>query len=391
MISSEKEPICAVEDINAAFEDIALGEERIAEQGYRLGLERGRGLGEREGYHLGYHRGSELGAELGFYRGFLEGMEDLYQRLEEIISYAVKVLPLANAHIVNFFTHDLWEVYLPSSIRTELAGCDMNVAFDLIWHHWKFGLATNALPALSQFLDRAASMSVGSQDGIALTMEDLQEKLCSWGFGNREGLKFEQFMPRKKTHEVEVMSYLVSNMALLTSTSRIVDIGGGKGYLGSLLALEYNLKVLGLDSSKAKTSGVERRAKKLEQLTSFVNDTTDVAGMVRQEFPGGGDGRATMGLIGLHTCGTLASACLRHFVRDEASYDFLINVGCCYNLMEEVDYAAPSYLRRRRFGMGRNARMLALQAKPRLSLLETVTNERHYFNIFSSVFRSKVF
>lgn len=44
----------------------------------------------------------------------------------------------------------------------------------------------------------------------------------------------------------------------------VVDIGGGKGYLSSLLAMEYKLKVLGVDSNCVNTHGAALRSLKLQ-------------------------------------------------------------------------------------------------------------------------------
>lgn len=62
----------AEKDINDAFDDILLSEERLNQQGYEEGFIQGKKEGNPEGYHLGYHRGAELGAELGYYLGVVK-------------------------------------------------------------------------------------------------------------------------------------------------------------------------------------------------------------------------------------------------------------------------------------------------------------------------------
>lgn len=44
----------------------------------------------------------------------------------------------------------------------------------------------------------------------------------------------------------------------------VVDAGDGKGYLSSRLALEHNLKVLGIDASATNTNGAQKRVSKLQ-------------------------------------------------------------------------------------------------------------------------------
>lgn len=69
-------------DINDIFDDIALSEERINEEGYQKGLADGKSIGNTDGYHLGYHRGAELGAELGFYYGVLRTHSNNHENTE---------------------------------------------------------------------------------------------------------------------------------------------------------------------------------------------------------------------------------------------------------------------------------------------------------------------
>lgn len=59
-------------DINQAFDDIFLCEERIIQTAYEEAFQKGKEEGNPEGYHLGYHRGAEIGAELGYYLGVIE-------------------------------------------------------------------------------------------------------------------------------------------------------------------------------------------------------------------------------------------------------------------------------------------------------------------------------
>ncbi|XP_044257851.1 protein LTO1 homolog [Tribolium madens] len=54
-------------DINDAFSDILLSEDRIFENSYNEGYELGKQEENIEAFHLGYHRGAELGAEIGYY------------------------------------------------------------------------------------------------------------------------------------------------------------------------------------------------------------------------------------------------------------------------------------------------------------------------------------
>ncbi|KAK8395905.1 hypothetical protein O3P69_005792 [Scylla paramamosain] len=57
------------------------------------------------------------------------------------------------------------------------------------------------------------------------------------------------------------------------------------------------------------------------------------------------DETSLLGLVGLHTCGNLASSSLRLFVANPRVH-FLCNVGCCYHLLEE-EFSKNTYNQRK--------------------------------------------
>lgn len=90
-----------------------------------------------------------------------------------------------------------------------------------------------------------------------------------------------------------------------------------------------------------------------------------------------------MGIIGLHTCGNLTPSSLKIFFASDSA-KFICNVGCCYHALEEEFYANPylepgvvstsppgfpvsSLLQKKKFWLGRNARILASQPLNRLA------------------------
>ncbi|XP_014241019.1 oral cancer-overexpressed protein 1 homolog [Cimex lectularius] len=91
------------EDINDAFDSIALGEESVKEESFQEGEEKGRICGLSEGYHLGFHRGAEIGAELGYYSAFtsyylslLPGLSDKVSNCLEKLKEKVRSVPTEN-------------------------------------------------------------------------------------------------------------------------------------------------------------------------------------------------------------------------------------------------------------------------------------------------------
>ncbi|NXV42044.1 MET25 protein, partial [Uria aalge] len=100
--------------------------------------------------------------------------------------------------------------------------------------------------------------------GVSTPLEDLLEALRGDNQGTT-GIKTDEFMNNKKSHEVQVMSELVDNIAKYCGIKQVIDIGSGKGYLSSFLSMQYNLKVYGIDSSNTTTNGAHERNRKLKK------------------------------------------------------------------------------------------------------------------------------
>lgn len=202
---------------------------------------------------------------------------EVIARLEEIIKYLKPLLPLANCHMVNFITNGMWEIYVPDAIKKEVSSVKLEV-FNTIFVHYAKGISMDEIkgeleniPNFANFLESARNMSLRgiSSQGIVVSLSDLQAKLAAWGYEYQESLHLEQFMTLKKVHEVEIMSQMVAALACISRASHVVDVGGGKGYLSSLLALHYGLRVLGVDSSHVNTHGAAKRTQKLEVCNRF--------------------------------------------------------------------------------------------------------------------------
>lgn len=136
----------------------------------------------------------------------------------------------------------------------------------------------------------------------------------------------------------------------------VIDAGDGKGYLSTHLSVDYGLKVLGVDYECSRSSGALARHKQYsnylktkersrdhitpEQYTSLLdanyrNTTqlitphTDFRKMFNESF-GLASTPAGLCLAGLHTCGDLASTCLRIFCESD-QVSAICNIGCCYH------------------------------------------------------------
>ncbi|XP_068026634.1 probable methyltransferase-like protein 25 isoform X3 [Melanerpes formicivorus] len=147
------------------------------------------------------------------------------ETLRRVARFLERALPLCRAHTVEFYTRGLWDQLVAPR-------------------------PADVLEAL-----RAA--------GPLASRRPLAE--ASGGAAALWGIKTDEFMNNKKSHEVQVMSELVDNIASYCGIKQVIDIGSGKGYLSSFLSMQYNLKVYGIDSSNTNTNGAHERNRKLKK------------------------------------------------------------------------------------------------------------------------------
>lgn len=217
------------------------------------------------------------------------------------------------------------------------------------------------------------------------------------------------FLSLKKEHEVHAMSSCVHEMIESTLCPDVVDIGSGKGYLGSRLITLGNIQVLGVEGNSNCSESAENRKKQLEKGNTIVTEgedtrrqtktityeissatSSDSAAFVHliQEnmdnrdnlVMGMNDGRGMEKsgaiLIGLHACGDLTAHTLELFA-NESYFRGLQIVGCCYNLCTEysddpVNFRFPMslQLKERDVYLGKVARQLACQSPEKWSATE---------------------
>lgn len=188
-------------------------------------------------------------------------MEQLLRsRLEEVIIYLKPYLPIANSHVVNFITDNFWETVIPKDIREEINLKGTEYVFSNFW-------SDNPTPdSLTRFVTSSKNNYLNSYPkNCYMKLDDVNNVLQSWGYEPmNKTFQLKEFMAAKKMHEVEVMAKLVADFSEYVGSNIIVDIGGGKGYLSSLLALAYNFNVLGIDSQSINSEGAKNRTIKFE-------------------------------------------------------------------------------------------------------------------------------
>lgn len=187
-------------------------------------------------------------------------MEQLRSRLEEVVIYLKPYLQIANSHVVNFITNNFWETVIPNDIREEIDLKGTEAVFSNLW-------SEDPIPdALTHFVTLSKCNNLNSYpSNCYMKLDDVYDILQSWGYkSTHKSFKLKEFMAAKKMHEVEIMTELVADLSKYTDINTIIDIGGGKGYLSSLLALAYNFNVLGIDSQSINSEGARNRTLKFE-------------------------------------------------------------------------------------------------------------------------------
>ena len=280
--------------------------------------------------------------------------------------------------MVSFITKDLFKTFIPENVRNEMndvesAESSLNFFFNheepeeekLIEHKHLHSLIQQTK---SLHLDQLNEKLYLNVDELKVEFEKLG--LTTKSVLNESGIKIHDFLSVKKFHEVTICSELVAAMAD-PEKHLIIDIGDGKGYLSSRLALEYKFSVLGIDGNPSNTERATKRNEKLKKnwkgivnreagknnvkienefsinssnyktVSEMIYENSELGPLVTEMF-GDADANKAYLLTGLHTCGNLTPSMLKLFIKNK-KIKSIFNVGCCPNLMtEEFEHEKPN-------------------------------------------------
>ncbi|XP_029791817.1 protein RRNAD1 isoform X1 [Suricata suricatta] len=166
---------------------------------------------------------------------------------------------------------------------------------------------------------------------------------------------FRKHVRPKKQHEIRRLGELVKKLSGLTGSTQVVDIGSGQGHLSRFMSLGLGLTVKSIDGDQRLVErarrldrellqALEKEEKRKPQVTQagprcsphhvvrWVEPTALCQELLLplETRPGHG---ARLLLTGLHACGDLSVALLRHFSCPEVVA--LASVGCCYMKLSE--------------------------------------------------------
>ncbi|XP_023569412.1 protein RRNAD1 isoform X2 [Octodon degus] len=166
---------------------------------------------------------------------------------------------------------------------------------------------------------------------------------------------FRKHVRPKKQHEIRRLGELVKKLSNLTGCTQVVDVGSGQGHLSRFMSLGLGLMVKSIEGDQRLVERAQRLDQELLQalekkrnpqvvkrgphhcpqhVVQWVDPTALCEELLLplEKPQQGGDTRLL--LTGLHACGDLSVALLRHFCccPEVAA---LASVGCCYMKLSE--------------------------------------------------------
>ncbi|KAI1905446.1 hypothetical protein AGOR_G00016280 [Albula goreensis] len=211
-------------------------------------------------------------------------LELIKRKIEEIKDFLKISLSIANAHTVDFYTRNVWDQFMavpPESVLSIISNdCGQEMAPESLetqrcegtaeTGRTNFGFCCDSkrlvdVAALQDAAKRHALPGLGVCVPLSKLLQGLREHDGVQRSTKDEVLEPEEFMNSKKSHEVQIMSELVSTLAKCCQVQQVIDVGSGKGYLCSFLSLRYGLKVYGIDSSSTNTHSAQERNRKLKK------------------------------------------------------------------------------------------------------------------------------
>nr|XP_061815858.1 probable methyltransferase-like protein 25 [Nerophis lumbriciformis] len=218
---------------------------------------------------------------------FSVDLTEVQKRIDKVTRFLGATLSIANAHTVEFYTHDVWSRFVAVSAEEVLSAIgtsDHQGEPQVIKEEpskTTFGFChdTNRLVDVHELLREAKAHSI---PGLGLCMsrnellEVLRRNMSELGDTSTDELEPDEFMNTKKSHEVQSMSEVVDCLAkccgvkqesIISKCKPVIDVGSGKGYLSSFLSLQHGLRVFGIDSSSINTHGAQERNRKLKKFS----------------------------------------------------------------------------------------------------------------------------
>nr|DBA23884.1 TPA: hypothetical protein GDO54_011599 [Pyxicephalus adspersus] len=249
---------------------------------------------------------------------------------------------LTDSYIIEFFTDNLWGS-LPESWRAVLSDlsapqlanqllADTNpaqVCYSSVWP-----LSLLALKVASHSLALGRTPRYERTGGHRERPAEFQYNHCQSSLLDP---MFRKHVKPKKQHEIRQLSKLVRGLCDATRCQEVLDVGSGQGHLSRVLAFGLGLNVTAVEADRH----LVNMAAKFDREILYMMKKEKI----RLEKPphnisGGIRGGRRILLSGLHACGDLSVAMLRHFARCPQIVG-ITSVGCCYMKLSTLEVPHP--------------------------------------------------
>lgn len=241
---------------------------------------------------------------------------------------------ILDAYIIEFFTDSLWGT-LPHAWQEALDGLNPPELATLLLGMPREGEEIRYRSVwpltLLALKSTACALAFTRTPGFHTPSEFLENPSQS----SRLTAPFRKHVKPKKQHEIRRLGELVKKLSDLTGCTQVVDVGSGQGHLSRFMSLGLGLMVKSLEGNKRLVARAQRLDQELLQaldkmekrhpkmvqrsprhrphhVVQWVSPTTLCEELLLPlEMPGQSSTRLL--LTGLHACGDLSVALLRHF------------------------------------------------------------------------------
>ncbi|XP_043476179.1 methyltransferase-like protein 25 [Leptopilina heterotoma] len=306
------------------------------------------------------------------------------EHLTNVLDLIGKYQNLVDCHLVDFITEDLWDKFVPSSMKLELEGI---ASQDPKTDWWKTELSSE----LNSFKKLTESLKLSNCPEV-INFNSLTSMISKTENRERNTVPLKQesfFMKNKKWHEIDRFSKAIAHF-MENDFDLIIDAGSGKAYLSQYLSEVYGIPALAIESSTSHYNSALLRKDLIHQkyglsfpkvcyVNESINEMTDYSSLIDVNFLDGNNKNNAI-LVGLHTCGNLTHAMCKSFIYAK-DIKCLCIVPCCYHLITNSFTIEPHF--------SRNARMLAQQSLERISCkTEPMCEKLFYRAILQVLLRS---
>jgi len=279
-----------------------------------------------------------------------ENREECIRKLQTYMTSAFKFMKqyewMANSYVAEFFIQDFWNKF-PLSWRVCFESLSLEEVANLILVNNKEKVYQNVWPlSLLSFISTCHALSL---DRTQITFDEESSNLMT-----QFPKLFTKHIKPKKRHELSILPNIINKVCKQSNSNNVVDIGSGLGHLSRMLAFQYKLNVTAIEMAGQRLPIAEQFDKELEKELRIKNRQADVlnygcvkhiAKMVDPDITNSEfisliknndkiseNNNENSVLVGLHTCGDLASTMVRVF-KNTPSVMGLVSVSCCYMRM----------------------------------------------------------